>query len=622
MKRFYLTILFLALLLASVQGNPNSPLPQATPVELPSKPVALLSSEATSKALGWRWDWEWRGAAHCLEVLGVDYEVISPEQLSDWNGELLILPNIRNMNAGTIAEIQSKKVPVLASYMSSYRSEDNSAWKENNFALSEYLGVDFDTWVDSNTRADRLVLEKPLGRGEVLMGRQLAMLVKPRQGTQVLARWPGGEAAIVESSGGIYLGQDLFCPENSDSRPVLQLLAQLLNRFEPGLAQVPQRIPFSELPKPPFVPLLAMGETVRVGMGDLGEETLLRAGQSLEVNGKTGPKFHRWTKGQALSVKGSPYLEVLRLRANGTYSWSAYRGKLEISKNGTLVNTLDFEEYLAGVVPSEVPAYFPQETLRAMAVVARTYGLTHLGRHDDFDVCATVHCQVYRGLENEAVSSNRAVLQTAGERLTFDGKSVKALFHAVCGGSTASPVEVWQGAGPIAYLPSRADGKSTSFCADSGRFRWSQVFTDRELQETLASGLKGQLGSNFVGLSTLSSVKITARHPSGRVKTLRIEGPEKSYEVEGDAIRWLFSGGKIGTSGLQSTLFTIDKTETGYQIRGGGWGHGVGLCQQGAFGRAKAGHKYQDILQHYYPGTVISKGEISPEGKAAIRPEK
>lgn len=620
MTRF-LYIALLLLLVSTAGSNPLISPPRTTqgsslvtpveptPVPLPSKPVAILTSPATARALGWRWKWEWSGAAHCLDQLGVDFEIISPAELKAWNGKLLILSNLRNMSAETVAEIQEKEVAVLATYMTSYRAEDNSSWDPNNFALAPLLGVDFVGWTSSQEQVDHLVLEILLGQKNVPLGRGLAMLVKPHKKSKVLARWPGGEAAIVESKRAIYVGEDLFCPENSDSRPVLMLLGQLMNRLSPKIASLPRGSTFSELPSPPVTPLISMGRTVRVGLGELESETLLRARETLLVNGKNKLKFHRWTKGTTVKVKGTPYLEVLRLRENGTYSWGAYRGTLEIDRQGKMVNIVDFEEYLAGVVPSEVPAYFPEESLKAMAVVARTYGLTHLRRHQDYDVCATVHCQVYQGLEQESPRTNRAVAETTGQQLVFGGKPINALFHAVCGGTTASPTEIWPSSAETPYLQSRSDENPrthSGFCADAGRYRWSETFSESELVKKLREGLQAQLGVQFHGLSQLTSVKVLERTLSGRVKTLQIEGPEGVYRVNGDAIRWLFSRGLISTGGLQSTLFSIERVQKDYKFMGGGWGHGVGLCQHGASGRAKAGQSYREILGHYYTGATLA----------------
>jgi stage II sporulation protein D len=576
--------------------------PIPTTVEVSSAPVGVLYSPATRASQGWRWDWEWSGCKHALDSLGVEYEILSPEDIEGWSGRLLILPNVRNLSSQTVASIQAKEVKVLATYMSSYRSESNEPWEGNNFALSEVLGVDFKGWVGGGERAERLRLSDSLGGKELPLGRGFSMLVDPKEGARVLASWPGGEAAIVESTRGIYVGEDLFCPENSDSKPVLQLVGTLLNRLEKNVAGAPQRMTFSETPEPPATSLSESGRTVRVGLGQLEGETVLRAPESLSVNGDSKLKFHRWLKGSAVEVIGQPYVEVLRLRENGTYRWSAYRGTLRITKDGDLTNVLDFEEYLAGVVPGEVPSYFPEESLKAMSVVARTYGLSQLGRHQTYDVCDTVHCQVYRGLGKESKSTNLAVAATSGELLTFEGQPVNALFHAVCGGTTAASVEAWPGGADKPYLSSRDDG---TYCAHSGRYRWQQEYSQSELTATLRTALEATRGSEYRGLSTLQDMRVEERGPSGRVRVLSIESPELTYQIKGDAIRWLFSGGRISTAGLQSTLFEVEKKEDGYVIKGGGWGHGVGLCQQGASGRAKAGQSYQQILHHYYPETAL-----------------
>ncbi|MCA9781527.1 MAG: SpoIID/LytB domain-containing protein, partial [Candidatus Eremiobacteraeota bacterium] len=198
--------------------------------------------------------------------------------------------------------------------------------------------------------------------------------------------------------------------------------------------------------------------------------------------------------------------------------------------------------------------------------------------------------------------SNQAVADTSGELLTFEGQPVNALFHAVCGGHTAASVEAWPGGTQKPYLTSIDDG---TYCAQSGRYRWQEEYSEKELVEKLGTALQNTRASEFMGLSALTELKVAERSPSGRVKVLSITSPEGTYLVEGDSIRWLFSGGKISTAGLQSTLFEIEKKGDRYVIKGGGWGHGVGLCQQGSSGRAKAGQTYEQILSHYYPQTSI-----------------
>jgi stage II sporulation protein D len=110
---------------------------------------------------------------------------------------------------------------------------------------------------------------------------------------------------------------------------------------------------------------------------------------------------------------------------------------------------------------------------------------------------------------------------------------------------------------------------------------------------------------------SLLDLEVAERSALGRVSRLRILGTECSHAVEKDAIRWILSGGRIGTGGLNSTLFFIEKEgegdELAFTFRGGGWGHGVGMCQEGARGRALSGQDYRAIISHYYPGTAIEK---------------
>jgi SpoIID/LytB domain protein len=619
-----------------------APLPHDTlpPHDPPSRPVALLRSEPTFQALGWRARWEWRGAQSTLRKLGVDFEVIDPEELEDWHGRVLVLANVRNLSPTTVEQIQAKPVRVLATYMSSYRAHDNSSWTPNNFALASLLGVDFKSWVGAGPSVDHLQLSSELGGEQVPLGRHLGMLVKPHPGARVLASWGNDEASIVQGPRGIYVGEDLFAPENSDSLQVQRLLADLLNRLEPGLAMRPVEAGASEWPYPPISELARMGQTIRVGLDPLvsdssqpGGKVSFRARDGLTIDGKKAGTTLSWG-GQPMTISGRPYLEMLQRRPNGTYQWRAFRGSLEIGPQGRLVNVLDFEHYLAGVVPSEVPAYFPSEALKTMAVVARTYGLSHLQRHAGFDVCAEVHCQVYRGLASEAETTNLAIGATTGQQLLYQNRAADTTFHAACGGVGVDAWRAWPNSARLPYLSGRLDqpgqtrepldlsdesslrafldNPPTSFCAQSGRFRWREQFPRAELRERLSRGLQGTLGAEFHGLSQLSSVRVLSRTPQGRVETLEIRSPEHTYRVTGDAIRWLWSGGKIGTGGLQSTLFYLDEQQGEIVLVGGGWGHGVGLCQQGAAGRAEAGQSYAEIIAHYYPGTVLTPLKKAP----------
>lgn len=617
---------------------PETVLPDFDP---PSKPVGLFRSEPTFNALGWRSRWEWKGAQATLTKLGVNFQVVTPESLEDWHGRVLVLPNIRNMSPTTVAEIKAKNIQVLATYMASYRSHDNSSWSPNNFALAELFGADFKSWVGSGSQVDHLLLSSALGGGEVPLGRQLGMLVKPRPGATVLASWGNDEASIVQGPRGIYIGEDLFAPENSDSLQVQTLIATLLNRFDAGLAMIPVEPGKGEWPVPPVVDLPVTGQTIRVGMDPLTGRVGFRARDGLSVKGRKKVGMGWTWDGKPTVISGKPYLEVLQRRPNGTFQWRAYRGSLEIGEKGALVNVLDLEQYLAGVVPSEVPAYFPAEALKTMAVVARTYGVSHLKRHPGFDVCSEVHCQVYRGLASEAESTNLAIKATTGQQLLYAGKPADTTFHAACGGVGVDVWRTWPKSAQIPYLvglldqpnatpPNLADEAALrafldspppSYCAKSGRYRWKERSTRAELRDKLAKGLEGTLGKEFKGLSALTSIKVTERGPQGRVEAIEIRSPEQTYTIRGDSIRWLWSGGKIGTAGLQSTLFYLAEEKDSVTVVGGGWGHGVGLCQQGAAGRAEAGQLYPEIIKAYYPGTQLTP-VMKPKVKTPVAAPK
>lgn len=639
--RWWYPLLLLAL--AACTRSPqvaqtSDPLPTPTPrLEQLAAPVALLKSEPTFEALGWRSRWEWQGAEEVLKSLDVPYEVVTPEQLDRWQGRILVLPNVRNTSPQTVARIKAladSGVKLLGTYMVSYRRADNSPWAPNNFALSKAFGVDFHRWVGAPPQAAALQLEQPLGGGRVWLGRYQAMLVKVHPKSTVLATWEDGQAAIVEGPAGVYVGEDLFCFENSTSPQVLKLISSLLLRLDPTLELNPRPKLAVRAPHPPVVPLPDSQRPVRIGLGVVSSEVVFRAPSGLKVDDKVHPQYRlKPDDPQPHKISAKPYLEVLWTRPNGTYTWSAYRGTLEFVPGDSpqLLNLVDLESYLAGVVPSEVPSYFPDESLKAMAVVARTFALSHLHRHATFDLCSEVHCQVYRGLAKEASSTSRAIAATSGQTLRFGQKPADATFHAVCGGHTADVAKVWPRGTAVAYLAGAPDQSeagrfdlskeddlrlflgadfSSAYCSSAGRFRWRETYAWPELRKKLEEGLKVNQGADFQGLSVLTSVQVSGRSPSGRVSELVVTGPERSYTVRGDAIRWLFSAGQVGgAGGLNSTLFYLRTTGEGdkrvLEVVGGGWGHGVGMCQEGAAGRARVGQKYTEILGHYYPGTRL-----------------
>jgi stage II sporulation protein D len=309
--------------------------------------------------------------------------------------------------------------------------------------------------------------------------------------------------------------------------------------------------------------------------------------------------------GQVL-IGGKPYRGGALIRAAGA-------GRV------TAINIVDLEEYLLGVVPLEIGVrpLAELEAVKAQAVAARTYAVRHLGSRESlgFDFYATVADQVYGGLASEDPATTRAVRETAGEIVTYQGTPILAYYHSTCGGHTAAIEEVWGHRMPVPYLKSVSDevgGKKGSYyCESSNRFRWDVSWTGAELRETLARTLAARAGRTEGGRTPrVEGVEVSGRTRSGRAKSLLLNTAGRRFEIPGDSIRWVLE--VEPGRGLNSTLFVLDTEKgagevTALRARGGGWGHGVGMCQVGALGRARAGQNYRQILTTYYQQTEVRR---------------
>lgn len=259
-----------------------------------------------------------------------------------------------------------------------------------------------------------------------------------------------------------------------------------------------------------------------------------------------------------------------------------YRGRLQV------VNVLSLEEYLRGVVPLEMPPDFPMEALRAQAIAARSWMVRNRHKHeaDGADVCDGTHCQVYGGVTAERENVTLAVQSTAGLIMVNEDAPVDGVYTADCGGQPAP-------SSPHSLSADR-DEAGKDYCAANPRHRWSLGFTFGEVWQ--AAGGKDSLQEVPKGEM---DVQILQTDASGRVVTLRIRWGEQTREVGGAQLR--------GRLSLPSTLFSV-RLDQGNTVvfEGTGSGHGKGLCQWGAAGRARAGQKAQDILQAYYPGARLA----------------
>ncbi len=293
-----------------------------------------------------------------------------------------------------------------------------------------------------------------------------------------------------------------------------------------------------------------------------------------------------------------------------------YRGGVEVlalpDRGLVLINRVRLEHYLLGVVPLEIGPRGPAEeaAVRAQAVAARTYALANLGRRDSlgFDLFSSVEDQVYGGVEAERPEATRAVRATRGQVLTWRDRPIRAYYHADGGGRTARVDEVWN-LPDAPYLQSVADTASNGedWGASDPRHVWEVRWTAAELAHALDSGLSSYYGSPVSRTDRVTALRVLGRTPSGRVAALEIRTEGGRYVVERNDVRFVLlrPDGKV----LPSTLFQIetapDTGSGGLTVRGRGNGHGVGMCQWGAIGRARAGQTYGHILAAYYPGAEL-----------------
>ena len=318
-------------------------------------------------------------------------------------------------------------------------------------------------------------------------------------------------------------------------------------------------------------------------------------------------------KGSLLSVDGHRY------RGNFVVEEDRF-GKI------TVINVIDVEEYLYGVIKSEMLISSPMEALKAQAVIARTFAIKHKERYTKirgYGLSADTSSQVYTGVRGEDPRGNRAVDATRGRVLTFKGNLIDSYYHSACGGWTLNNEDAWGGS-PQAYLRSRRCG----YCADSAGFSWKISLTyDHILEKLLEEGHK---------LTSIRTIRTINDPKSGnRVLVLVIENGKGQKRMLGNMFRLA-----MGANVIRSAFFHMDeshKKSPGPMAKasdtsaaemkmreligdylqevsaprelvldGCGSGHGVGLCQSGARGLAELGASFSEILSFYYKNTALS----------------
>jgi SpoIID/LytB domain protein len=265
---------------------------------------------------------------------------------------------------------------------------------------------------------------------------------------------------------------------------------------------------------------------------------------------------------------------------------------------------MSLEDYVAGVVAAEGSMEDQPEALKALAIAARTYSLRNLGRHtrEGFDFCTLTHCQRFVSANPNAAgaegSTNRralaAVRATAGVVLSDDlGQAADVYFSASCGGATANIQTLW-GVTPPAYLR----GVRDEYCATMPHHNWTDVIPASQLWQALRSDPRTDPGSR------LDNVRVAQIDETGRAQSIAIEG-----QIRRTVSGWDFKiivGRSLGWNKLKSSRFEITRAGSDFVFSGSGFGHGLGLCQEGAHVLAQRGASYQQILAKYFPGAIIA----------------
>ncbi|MCQ2736491.1 MAG: SpoIID/LytB domain-containing protein [bacterium] len=371
--------------------------------------------------------------------------------------------------------------------------------------------------------------------------------------------------------------------------------------------------------------------------------TVSLSGSSIAFCGKKTDDMIKITSSSHIYMNGKPY-----------------RGDIFVLKNQSgksiwAINKLSVENYLYGVVGSEMPSSWALEALKAQSVAARTYAASRkkAPKNEAFDVFSTVMDQVYTGVSGESPSVVEAVTETAGEILTHGGEPITAFFYSSCGGRTSNNVNVF-GEEDIPYLVSR----DCLYCNKSSS--WSYTITRKELESILKS--------KKIITGSLLNIKQELIDESGRSSKIRLICSDGDKIVKGADLRLMIGAGK-----QKSTLYRIERMKmqpadkkalmaivkkdaakkaaskpaaspmkdprdfdedmlpdevvpdeapktadndkkaewasldaySAFVFSGTGWGHGVGMCQWGAGGLAKQGYDYRKILAHYYPGASL-----------------
>ena len=297
--------------------------------------------------------------------------------------------------------------------------------------------------------------------------------------------------------------------------------------------------------------------------------------------------------------------------------------RLRVGPDGSIevMGELPLETYLKGVLPAEMPASWPMEALKAQAVAARSEilaGLAGKFELEGFDYTTLENCRAYAGLAGHAPTTNRAVEETAGVALVHDGKVATTVFCACCGGWTEDNEKVWSGPpnpvlrGVPDFPPGKNPAKSglqaygmqkwlttspPAWCSGHKDFRWKKKLTKKQLSEIM---------SKSYNIGVVQALRSGARGTSGRLLSMEVVGSRGIAKVDRElAIRQVIGG--LPSAMIIISSETAKNELASLTLHGGGSGHGVGLCQQGAKAMAEDDLAHSEILKHYFTGVELER---------------
>ena len=398
---------------------------------------------------------------------------------------------------------------------------------------------------------------------------------------------------------------------------------------------------------------------VKVGIkygSSAGSSVKVSSGSGLNVyDAVTGNILYQALAGEEVNISmwANGFASANKFDASGIYKISVqvpgggiiscdgqrYRGYIYIEKTSggelLVINYVGTDDYVTSVLGKEMSYSWPLEALKAQAICARNFVLCRGSAHKNygFDVCTTVHCQVYGGVASEHENTRRAVNETKGKLVYYNGNIVPLYFFATSGGQTEDVKNVW--GSEIGYLKSVPDTYENP--EKASRYRWSATLTRQEIES--------KLKANGMNIGTLKSISIDSQTSSGRVTQMTFHGTAGSQSVKREKCRTIFgfysqkfdvqadsvsqlitaygeakaplyalsADGISGVAGYsvlsESGLSTINVSGAGYaekyNFSGGGYGHGVGMSQWGARGMAENGFTYDKILHHYFTGIEL-----------------